>query len=82
MVGKWSELMSTGNTLSDFPDDFRIYACCGPCNRTEAVDRTKLPPTMLISELRARVRCRECGRRTNDIRIIYVGRAIFTYRKY
>jgi ribosomal protein L37E len=64
-------------TLADLASHFELYAVCIECGRMERLD---LPPMIerlgeaaTVADVRARVRCRDCGRRTNDIRIVYVG---------
>ena len=72
------------NTLAQIPDSFRLYACCGKCARMEFVDREAVieeSGDLSILEFRARVRCGECGKRTEDIRIVYHGNAVFQYRE-
>lgn len=65
--------------LTDLADKFRVYALCVPCGRMEALDLAALAAagggSMTVAELRGRVRCRACGTRTRDIRIVYVGPA-------
>lgn len=68
---------------------FRVYAVCVPCGRMEAVDLetaiARLGKTSTVADLRDRVRCRDCGRRTHDLRVVYVGPkerpAAFHYRR-
>jgi hypothetical protein len=76
-------------SLSDLVDSFHLYAVCEPCQR-----QTKLNIDQLIKRLggatqvhhmRSRLKCRSCGTRTEDVRIVYVGTkdqpAIFQYRR-
>jgi hypothetical protein len=75
--------------LADLIDKFRVYALCVPCGRMEALDLAAIDSggggAMTVAELRERVRCRGCGQRTRDIRIVYVGPAdrpaAFHYRR-
>jgi hypothetical protein len=75
--------------LSDLLETFRVYALCIPCGRMEAVDLPaaidRLGEQSTAGDLRQRVRCRSCGRRTGEIRVIYVGPrdrpAEFQYRR-
>jgi hypothetical protein len=75
--------------LTDLLESFRVYALCVPCGRMEAVSLTaaleRLGPTSTVADLRARVRCRGCGRRTCDVRVVYVGpegrEVSFQYRR-
>jgi hypothetical protein len=75
--------------LSDLVDSFEVYALCPPCGRMEA-----LPvPALLerygddfdLDQLRARLRCRTCGEKSRELRIVYVGPAgrpvVFQYRR-
>lgn len=65
------------NTLIDLVERFQLYAVCSDCRRMERlplkqmIDR--LGSNLTIDEVRRRLRCCECGRRTGDIRIVYVG---------
>ncbi len=81
--------MYSMQTLADIAESFLLYAVCVDCDRMEDV-----PLDALIAELgahtrvlsvRDRLRCRGCGTRTRDIRIVYVGsrdrRAFFQYRR-
>jgi len=76
-------------TLSDIADSFLLYAVCADCDRMESVPIPglieRLGGNTEVTSIRRRVRCRECGSRTGDIRIVYVGRhdrrAIFQYRR-
>lgn len=75
--------------LGELLESFKVYAVCVPCSRMEAVDLRaaveRLGATATVADLRARVRCRGCGRRTRDIRVVYVGPAdrpaTFHYRR-
>ena len=64
-------------TLGDLLERFQLYAVCTDCERME-----RLPIPMLIEqfgaalsidEVRRRLRCQGCRKRTGDIRIVYVG---------
>lgn len=74
--------------LVDLQACFRVYALCVPCGRMEPVDLgaalAHLGDRATVADLRARVRCRTCGRRTEDVRIVYLGpegrEASFKYR--
>jgi len=75
--------------LQELLESFRVYALCVPCGRMEAVDLhqalQRLGAEATVGELRERVRCRGCGARTRDVRVIYVGpehrRATFHYQR-
>ena len=64
-------------TLADLVARFELHAVCIHCQRMERIDLTELmdrfPETRTVEEVRDRVRCRGCRRRTRDIRIVYVG---------
>ena len=64
-------------TLADLVARFELHAVCIHCRRMERIDLTELmhrfPETRTVEEVRDRVRCRGCRRRTRDIRIVYVG---------
>jgi hypothetical protein len=75
--------------LTDLLESFRVYALCVPCGRMEAVDMATviahLGEESTVADIRARVRCRNCGQRTQDVRVVYVGAterpAAFHYRR-
>lgn len=75
--------------LTELRERFRVYALCVPCGRMEPVDLgaalAQLGEAGTVADLRERVRCRECGRRTRDVRVVYVGPehrlAAFHYRR-
>lgn len=77
------------NVLSDLLVAFQLYAVCSDCQRMEAVDLPALCEqiggTTPIAAVRMRLRCRGCHKRTEDIRIIYVGEGAklsgFYYRR-
>jgi len=76
-------------TLKDIAESFLLYAVCADCERMESVPIPELIEQLggatEVTSIRRRLRCRECGARTGDIRIVYVGphdrRAIFQYRR-
>ncbi|NJN52608.1 MAG: hypothetical protein HC809_13485 [Gammaproteobacteria bacterium] len=63
--------------LSDLASHFELFAVCGGCRRMVRVDLHRLTAELGTSsttdDVRNRVRCRACGRRTQDIRIVYAG---------
>lgn len=76
--------------LTDLREAFRVYALCIPCGgRMEEVDLegaiSRIGPAGTVADLRDRVRCRRCRRRTRDIRLVYTGPkdrpASFRYRR-
>ncbi len=64
-------------TLADLVARFELHAVCIHCQRMERIDLPELmlrfPAIQTVEEVRERVRCRGCRRRTRDIRIVYVG---------
>lgn len=64
-------------TLQDLIVAFRLYGVCEACQRVEAVDLTKLIEQeggdYPIDRIRMRLHCRSCRRRTQALRIVYVG---------
>lgn len=64
-------------TLADLAGHFELYAVCIRCKRMVRLDTHQLIQrvggTCTIEAVRDRVRCRACGRRTQDIRLIYAG---------
>ena len=64
-------------TLIDLVSHFELYAVCIDCRRMVRIDLhqllQRLPGTSTVTDVRERVRCRACGRRTRDIRIVYAG---------
>jgi hypothetical protein len=64
-------------TLSELASHFELFAVCIDCRRMVRVDLNellqRLPGGMTIEAVRRRLRCRACGRRTGDIRIVYAG---------
>ena len=75
--------------LTDLVDSFQIYGLCIPCGRMEALPLADIiyqeGPDITLQDLRGRLRCRCCGRRSEDLRVVYVGRegvaAAFHYRR-
>ena len=65
-------------TLADLATHFELFAVCGHCRRMVRFDVRQLVDVLggdcTTDAVRARVRCRRCGRRTHDIRIVYAGR--------
>jgi hypothetical protein len=64
-------------TLADLAPHFELYAVCIVCRRMVRLDLYRLMPQLgaicTVAEIRDRVRCRACGKRTHDIRIVYAG---------
>ena len=64
--------VTTPNTLADFPPDrFRIGAHCRDCGHSARVDTRRLPLTLPMETLHARLYCRECGGRGVGVTIGY-----------
>lgn len=76
-------------SLSDLVDSFHLYAVCEACQRQTKLNIEKLISTLgpgtQVHKIRSKLRCRNCGTRTEDLRIVYVGKkdqeAIFQYRR-
>lgn len=64
-------------TIKDITSSFTLYAVCVRCARMEPlrVERLmeELGPDTLLEDVRKRLRCKGCGERSGDIRIVYVG---------
>lgn len=59
------------NTLADFPPErFGIAAHCA-CGHSGWVDTTRLPPSLPIDTLHARLRCQVCGSQEINIGIVW-----------
>lgn len=75
--------------LSELVDRFAVYALCLPCGRMEALDVAgllqRLGVDSTLDDLRPRLRCRVCGMRSRELRVVYVGPAgraiVFQYRR-
>ncbi len=75
--------------LNELVEKFKVYALCVPCGRMEPVDLraavARLGESATVADLRRRVRCQGCRRRTRDVRVVYVGPedrpASFHYRR-
>ena len=76
-------------SLRDLIDRFNLYAVCESCQRQTKLNVQKLIKHLgaetQVHKMRSRLRCRVCGTRTEDLRIVYVGKkdqeAIFQYRR-
>ena len=64
-------------TVGDLLESFQLYAVCTDCERMEQVLIERMIEAhgvdLSIDSLRCRLRCRQCRRRTGDIRIVFVG---------
>jgi len=75
--------------LSELRGSFEVYALCPPCGRMEALPLAALlerfGPDVTLTDIRPRLRCRECGQRSHDLRVVYVGpegrHITFQYRR-
>jgi len=60
--------------LADLTRGHRLYGHCPKCGRTKVLDVNKLEqrfgPFFTLDEVRARVRCTKCRRRTNELRLV------------
>jgi hypothetical protein len=64
-------------TLADLASHFELYGVCIACKRMARIDLHPLIQALgggsTVAAVRERVRCRVCGARTRDIRIVYAG---------
>ncbi len=64
-------------TLQQLVQAFRLYAVCEPCQRVKCVDLPALIEheggDYPIDRVRMRLKCTECGQRSQALRIVYVG---------
>lgn len=75
--------------LSELVDRFAVYALCLPCGRMEALDvaglLARFGAASTLEDIRPRLRCRACGTRSRELRVVYVGPAgraiVFQYRR-
>jgi hypothetical protein len=73
--------MPEENILADFPaDQFTLFAHCGACGASAPVSRETLSALLPIPAIGPRLRCRACGRRGGEIRIVYTAGPIFRHR--
>ena len=60
--------------LADLTRGHRLYGHCAKCGRTKVLDVNQLEqrfgPFFTLDEVRARVRCTKCKRRTNELRLV------------
>ena len=67
--------------VGDFdPAKFTIYAYCGACGYSAAVDPEKVGRDVEVRTLPARLTCGECGSRDRSVSIVYTGTGEFEYR--
>lgn len=63
--------------LEDLVRRFELYGVCTRCGRMGLLDIASLiadgGASLEVEAVRRRVRCRRCGQRTHDIRIVYAG---------
>jgi hypothetical protein len=75
--------------IKDINSSFTLYAVCVGCARMEPLSAERLIEELgadiLLEDVRKRLRCKGCGERSGDIRIVYVGpcrsAAGFHYRR-
>ena len=62
-------------TLGDIPYTFKLYGVCAECRRMESIGVqdliAKFGPEYPVSRVRDRVRCKACGKLTQDLRLVY-----------
>jgi hypothetical protein len=60
--------------LADLGRGHRLYGHCANCKRTQMLDVDKLEqrfgPFFTIDDIRKRVRCTKCKRRTQQLRLV------------
>jgi len=63
--------------LADLTRCFHLYAVCCDCERMISVCMKtaieRLGPAVTVNDVRQRLKCQQCGQRTSDVRIVYVG---------
>lgn len=63
------------HTVADLADRHVIYAHCEPCGRSVRLDSRRLVALygagLTIPELRNRLTCADCGKRRQEIRIVF-----------
>jgi hypothetical protein len=75
--------------LSELHGSFEVYALCPPCERMEALPlralMNRFGMDVTLSDIRPRLRCRVCGERNHELRVVYVGPegrpVVFQYRR-
>ena len=76
-------------SLRDLADSFHLYAVCETCQRQSKLDIATLIEQLggdtQVHKMRSKLKCRVCHTRTEDLRIVYVGKknqeAVFQYRR-
>jgi len=67
-------LQRLGHVPADLTRGHRLYGHCAKCGRTKVLDVNQLEqrfgPFFTLDEVRARVRCTKCKRRTNELRLV------------
>jgi hypothetical protein len=75
--------------LAELHGSFRVYAVCPPCGRMESLPLGELlerfGPAVTLADIRPRLRCKVCGERSQELRVVYVGPegrpVVFHYRR-
>lgn len=61
--------------LGDIPYTFKLYGVCARCRRMAPIGVQdlirKFGPEYPVARIRDRVRCRQCGELTQDVRLVY-----------
>lgn len=64
-------------TLQELAECFQLYAVCEPCQRVVQVDLEVViaqeGPDYPLDRLRMRLQCTACARRSQALRIVFVG---------
>lgn len=78
------EAARTLSHLSTIPTTFKVYCICAVnCERSVEIDHKALvwdQGDMTIPYFRKKIRCSQCGARTEDIKLVCVGKTGFGYR--
>ena len=69
--------------LGEIPYSFKLYGVCPNCRRMELIGVpgliAKFGPDYPIARIRDRVRCKQCGRHTRDLRLVYAAMGEFKH---
>ena len=76
-------------TIGELAESFHLYGVCEPCDRVVQVDVhnliEKLGADYPMPAVRKKLRCGQCNRLTENLRIVYVGpdgkAAAFRYQR-
>jgi hypothetical protein len=72
--------MTAPNTLADFPADrFTLFGDCVSCGHSAPLWREHIAADTPIPAIAPRLRCRVCGARGGEIRIVYTAGPVFAH---